>query len=532
MPRRSLRALACLLLGLGTVLAAPAPAQAGSALLCTSYTRCAEAGMPNAGYAKAARSMYWRMYAGHNCTNYVAYRMIRSGMPDVRPWAGGGNATNWGTANRRLTDSVARVGAVAWWRAHANPAGAVGHVAYVERVLSPTEIVVSQDSWGGDFSWRRITRGSGLWPSGFVHFNDVRLRNTVRPTLTGTAKVGKVLTARPGRWSVAGARYRYQWLAGGRVVAGATRPTLTLTRAQVALRLSVRVTASRVGYPTTTASSARTATVSPALLSHTARPTIDGRPQVSSTLTADPGTWSPAPVTLAYQWSADGVPLRGETGTTFTPGAAQVGRRLTVTVTGSRSGYVAVADTSLATAVVAPGELAPGRAVAWTGAPRLGQRLTAVPGSTVPAGPARYRWLRSGRPVPGATGATYRLTKADLGSHIRVSSTASRPGYADLTTTSGPTSRVRSTPTLRVTTVTGGGRVTLTATVTAPGVSAVTGTVRVRTPGQRTRDLVLRRGRATVTYTGLAPGNRSLRLHYLTSRTVLQGTTTVGVRVR
>ena len=29
--------------------------------------------------------MYWRMYAGHNCTNYVAYRLIQTGMPDSRP---------------------------------------------------------------------------------------------------------------------------------------------------------------------------------------------------------------------------------------------------------------------------------------------------------------------------------------------------------------------------------------------------------------------------------------------------------------
>ena len=46
-------------------------------------------------------------------------------------------------------------------------------MAYVERVISTTEIVISEDSWGGDFAWRRIVKGSGSWPSGgFIHFKD------------------------------------------------------------------------------------------------------------------------------------------------------------------------------------------------------------------------------------------------------------------------------------------------------------------------------------------------------------------------
>ena len=71
---------------------------ATSTYLCSGYAECQAAGYGNAGYRQASSTTYWRMYAGHNCTNYVAYRLIQSGMPDVRPWEGSGNASNWGVA--------------------------------------------------------------------------------------------------------------------------------------------------------------------------------------------------------------------------------------------------------------------------------------------------------------------------------------------------------------------------------------------------------------------------------------------------
>ena len=144
-----------------------------STYLCSGYAGCQAAGYGHAGYRQASSTMFWRMYAGHNCTNYVAYRLIQSGMPDVRPWSGSGNASNWGVAMAPITDQTPTVGSVAWYKPHVTPAGlGSGHVAYVEQVISDTEIIVSEDYWGGDFYWRRITKTGGGWPSGFIHFND------------------------------------------------------------------------------------------------------------------------------------------------------------------------------------------------------------------------------------------------------------------------------------------------------------------------------------------------------------------------
>ena len=96
--RLLLHALGSLVLALA-VLTVPSPAGAAITRLCTGYTSCANAGMGSAGYAQASGQMYWRMYSGHNCTNYAAYRVIKNGYSSTRPWDGSGNATYWGTAD-------------------------------------------------------------------------------------------------------------------------------------------------------------------------------------------------------------------------------------------------------------------------------------------------------------------------------------------------------------------------------------------------------------------------------------------------
>ena len=525
-------ALACLLAlaGFGVVGTA-APASAGSTILCTGYTGCARAGMGSAGYARANATMYWRMYSGHNCTNYAAYRMVHSGLPNSRPWTGSGNATNWGSANRSLTNPTPRVGAVAWWAANVPPAGSVGHVAYVERVVSSSEIVVSQDSWGGTFSWARITRSSGRWPSGFVHFHDVALRSTARPALTGTAKVGSRLTATAGGWSPAPGTVRYQWRAGGTPIAGATGSTLLLGRAQQGHAVSVQVTASRTGYPTMTATSAATRAVAPGALSATGRPTVSGTATVDATLTASPGSWSPAPETVTYQWSANGTRIPGATAARLSVAPGLVGKKVTVTVTAAKAGYASVASTSTATAVVAEGEFAISAPVTVVGTPRLGETLRVPSVAVSPAtGRATVQWVRGRHLVDRAVGPTYRLGAADLGTHLAARLVVSRPGYRTLTARSPMTGRIMATPRLRVIATPGHGRLRLSVEVTAPGVSAVTGNVRVRSRGRILALVPLRHGRTTTTLTDLPAGGRTVHVRYVGSRPVT--TAAVSRRVR
>ena len=499
-----------LLAGAGVV-TTPAPASATVTTLCVGYTGCARLGMSTSGYSAANSTMYWRMYSGHNCTNYAAYRMVRSGMPNTRPWSGGGNATYWGTSMSRITNGTPAVGSVAWWRAGVYPAGSAGHVAYVEKVISADEIVVSMDSWRGDFSWARITRTSRGWPSGFIHFNDVRLDNTALPQVSGAARVGSRLAATAGSWNAANATYTYQWLADGAPIQGATGATTSLTQAVTGKRISVRVTASADGYPTASAVSAATAAVEPGVISNTAPPTIAGDPQVDSTLTAQPGTWSPAPAGLTYQWLADRTPVVGATSPTLALDPSLVGKAITVRVTARKTGYAAVAKLSAASVTVRRGTqtLAAAPTLSGRAAPGGVVRVGAV--GADPAARTHVQWQRGGTPVPGATGATYRITSADLGHSVRAKVRVTRPGYTPLVVRSPWSRRIRTKPMMRVSVEPGTNRLTFRATVRAAGVRSINGVVKVRARGKLIRTVRLRDGVASATLTGLRHGARTYK---------------------
>lgn len=74
-------------------------------------------------------------------------------------------------------------------------------------------------------------------------------------------------------------------------------------------------------------------------------PALSGTPDVGAVLTLDPGSWTGSgTVTLSTQWTADGVPLPGETGLTLTVLSAHRGLRLGAFVLASDSDGTRVLD--------------------------------------------------------------------------------------------------------------------------------------------------------------------------------------------
>lgn len=171
------------------------------------------------------------------------------------------------------------------------------------------------------------------------------------PTVSGVAKVGAVLTATAGTWSPT-PFLTYQWLVGGAAVTGATSSTFVVPPTALGQTVTVRLTGTLSGFLTTSATSTPTVPVVAGTLSPTPTPTISGTVKVGYRLTANPGTWGPAPVTLRYQWYRSGVAVSGATASTYLLSGADQGKAMTVRVTGSKLGYTSVVRTSAATSRV------------------------------------------------------------------------------------------------------------------------------------------------------------------------------------
>lgn len=170
------------------------------------------------------------------------------------------------------------------------------------------------------------------------------------PTISGTVKVGRTLTAKTGTWKPSGVRLAHQWLRNGRAITGATKSSYRLVASDAGQKVSVRVTGTKSGHASEARSSAAKSV--PRVIT-AATPKISGSATIGSTLTAKPGAWKPAPVTLKYQWLRNGAAIKGATKASYKLVAGDRGKRITVRVTGTKSGHASEARTSKATAVVA-----------------------------------------------------------------------------------------------------------------------------------------------------------------------------------
>ncbi|MFM6850716.1 MAG: M15 family metallopeptidase [Terrabacter sp.] len=263
------------------------------------------------------------------------------------------------------------------------------------------------------------------------------------PSVTGTLRVGSVLTAAPGTWSPA-ATLAYQWRTDGVAVAGATARTYTLQPSDRTRHLSVEVRGVRTGYVTVTRTSASTAAVDYGIFATAPTPTISGAVQIGSTVRANPGGWSPS-ATLGYQWRVGGVTVAGATGAAFLIPTGYLGRSLSVTVTARRTGYATASRTSAARTVTRPFTTAPTPKVTAQ-LVRVGWLLRASSIAWSPTATVGVQWRRDGAAIPGATAWTYRLSTADLGKRIAASVTGRRAGYTTTVRTSAATAPVLAAP--------------------------------------------------------------------------------------
>jgi len=189
-------------------------------------------------------------------------------------------------------------------------------------------------------------------------------------------------------------------------------------------------------------------------------PTVTGTARVGEALTAHRGTWDNSPTTYTYRWLrcnrlGNSCVVLAADGQTYRLGQTDVGNTLRVRVRASNADGSATARSEQSDVVVAnaPPLTNMSRPVI-TGEARVGQELSADEGtwSGTPTSFA-FQWQRCDIDtllcvdVTGATGRTYGVRTADIGTRLRVQVTA-RTDTRTGTATSGATAVVQPATTI------------------------------------------------------------------------------------
>lgn len=174
----------------------------------------------------------------------------------------------------------------------------------------------------------------------------------------------------------------------------------------------------------------------------TTTPKIVGHPKVNGVLSVTTGKWTTG-TAFAYQWKVNGIAVTGNgTGTSYTVLPADVGKRITVSVTGSQTGYATRTVTSAASGRVASAPFATDPIPTIGGTLAVGSPLTATASGWSPAATFSYQWYRSGHAIKHATLVTYSLTAADRGKKITVRVVGHALGYTNTAKVSVATAKI------------------------------------------------------------------------------------------
>jgi hypothetical protein len=151
--------------------------------------------------------------------------------------------------------------------------------------------------------------------------------------------VGVKLTCAHGTWTLAPTGYTYHWLRNGATISGATKTTYVATAKDYHKSVSCKVTAKNAKGSNSATSTAKKVALGAALKIHV-KPAIKGTAKVGNKLTVSHGTWRPAAAKYSYSWkSGTKVVAHGAKATSYKLKSSDKGKKITVTVTATKTGY-------------------------------------------------------------------------------------------------------------------------------------------------------------------------------------------------
>ncbi len=260
-------------------------------------------------------------------------------------------------------------------------------------------------------------------------------------TVTGGTKLGGTLTMHLPSWSPQADMVQYAWRRDGMTLLTYGATSYTITAGDLGHSNTALASATKIGYAMNS-QRVDTAIASLATFDPAPTPTILGTPLLGGTLTAVSGHWGPG-TTLTFQWAANGDLIAGATSGTYQPLAADAGKRLTLRVTASQTGFATASRTSEPTAAVTLPVISPAPLPTISGPTVLGNLIayTELMASTgtwgaadEPAVTFTYRWYVGG--VLSSSISRLSVFNDSAGKTVYVVVTGSQPGHAPVSRTS------------------------------------------------------------------------------------------------
>jgi len=298
---------------------------------------------------------------------------------------------------------------------------------------------------------------------------------TTPSVISGIAQNGQTLSVSTTNWGNRPTSFAYQWKRAASVgatyadIVGATSATLVLKEDDVSYFFKVVVSASNSGGTGSSSTSSATSVVLDIAPVNTASPVIGGTAQFDEKLSVGTsrGSWASSPTSYSYQWkrgnSASGSysNIDGETASSYTPTADDVGKFLKVAVTATNSVGSSIAALSSARGPVIDIVATNATGPTISGTARNAETLTAATG-TWDNRPTSftYQWKRATTAagtyttISGESDRTYVLTDNDVDKYIKVAVTAANSGGTSLVVTStSATGPIADLPAMTVPTV-------------------------------------------------------------------------------
>ena len=276
-----------------------------------------------------------------------------------------------------------------------------------------------------------------------VQYNTPIFSKTGAATISGTAKVGTQLTAKPGTYSPAADSYNYQWKSSGTNV-GSNSATYVPKPTDKGQKITVTVTAIKSGYLAGPAKTSAAKTVATGTFK-LSKLVVTGDRNVGKVLTATSITVTPETaeddLDPAFQWYRNGKKIDGQTGGSYTQVAGDRGKKITLKLLVFGTGYKSASITSKAVVTDYPLQaLKPTPSIPNN--PKFGDVLTVTPGTWDAGTTLSYQWYAGGKAISKATKTTYTVTSGVIGKALTVKVTSKKSQFAVSTSTSAATNPV------------------------------------------------------------------------------------------